>query len=69
MIRDPRLFVCAGLSIVGHFALASGLGHLPKRIDTAKRIISLRVVSPPPTLDPPPEPAAAPRLLCRRRGR
>jgi hypothetical protein len=61
MMRDTRLFVCAGLSIVGHFALASGLGHLPKRIDTAKRIISLRVVSPPPTLDPPPEPAAAPQ--------
>ena len=59
MIRDTRLFVCAGLSIVGHFALADGLGRLPKRIDTAKRIISLRVVSPPPTLDPPPEPASA----------
>ena len=59
MIRDTRLFICAGLSIVGHFALANGLGHLPKRIDTAKRIISLRVVSPPPTVEPPPEPAVA----------
>ena len=66
MIRDPRLFVCAGLSIVGHFALASGLGHLPKRVDTAKRIISLRVVSPPPTLDPPPEPASAPQAPAPR---
>jgi len=61
MIRDTRLFVCAGLSIVGHFALANGLSRLPKRIDTAKRIISLRVVSPPPNLEPPPEPAAAPQ--------
>ena len=61
MIRDMRLFICAGLSVVGHFALANGLGRLPKRIDTAKRIISLRVVSPPPSLEPPPEPAAVPQ--------
>jgi protein TonB len=61
MIRDTRLFICAGLSIVGHFALANGLSRLPRRVDTAKRIISLRVVSPPPTLDPPPEPMSAPQ--------
>jgi protein TonB len=62
MIRDTRILICAGLSIVGHFALANGLGHLPRRIETAKRIISLRVVSPPPSLEPPPEPAAAPQV-------
>jgi protein TonB len=62
MIRDARLFICAALSIVGHLALANGLGRLPRRIDTAKRIISLRVVSPPPSLEPPPEPAAAPQV-------
>lgn len=66
MIRDTRILICAGLSIVGHFALANGLGRLPKRIDTAKRIISLRVVSPPPTLDPPPEPASAPQTPAPR---
>jgi periplasmic protein TonB len=59
MIRDARLFICAGLSIVGHLALANGLGRLPRRTDTARRIISLRVVSPPPTLEPPPEPVSA----------
>jgi periplasmic protein TonB len=61
MIRDARLLICAGLSIVGHLALASGLGRLPRRTDTAKRIISLRVVSPPPTLEPPPEPVSTPQ--------
>ena len=30
MIRDSRMLVCAGLSIVGHLALANGLGHLPR---------------------------------------
>jgi periplasmic protein TonB len=64
MIRDTRLFICAGLSIVGHLALANGLGHLPRRTDTAKRIISLRVVSPPPSLEPPPEPAAVPQAAA-----
>ncbi len=61
MIRDSRLLICAGLSVVGHLALANGLGRLPRRTDTAKRIISLRVVSPPPTIEPPPEPAATPQ--------
>jgi periplasmic protein TonB len=52
--------ICAVLSIGGHFALAEGLSKLPKHVDPpVKRIISLRVVSPPP-LEPPPEPAAAP---------
>ena len=60
-VRDARLLVCAVLSVVGHLALANGLRRLPKRADDAKRIISLRVVSPPPTLDPPPEPASAPQ--------
>ncbi len=60
MITDWRLVICAVLSIGGHFALAEGLSKLPKHVDPpVKRIISLRVVSPPP-LEPPPEPAAAP---------
>jgi protein TonB len=60
MIRDWRLLVCAGLSVASHLALARGLQHLPKRTEAAKRIISLRVVSPPPSVEPPPEPAVAP---------
>jgi protein TonB len=52
---------CAALSIVGHLALAQGLRRLPKHVDiSTKRVISLRVVSPPPSLEPPPEPASAP---------
>src|SRR5947199_8016018 len=61
MSRDPRLLVCAGLSVVAHLAVANGLQRLPRRAETAKRIISLRVVSPPPAADPPPEPTAAPQ--------
>jgi len=56
-MRDSRLIICAVLSIGGHLALAEGLGHLPRHADSAKRIISLRVVSPPPPApEPPPEP-------------
>jgi len=56
---DRRLAICAVLSIGSHFALAEGLRKLPKHVDPpVKRIVSLRVVSPP--LEPPPEPAAAP---------
>jgi periplasmic protein TonB len=60
MIRDSRLLVCAGLSVVAHLALAKGLRHLPSRPEGGKRIVSLRVVSPPPAAEPPPEPRAAP---------
>ena len=57
---DRRLAICAGLSIVGHLALARGLGHLPRHVEPpVVRTVSLRVVSPPP-LEPPPEPALAP---------
>ena len=61
-MRDSRIVLCAVLSGGGHLALAKGLGHLPKRADNTKRIISLRVVSaPPPAPEPPPEPAATPQ--------
>jgi periplasmic protein TonB len=62
MIRDRRLLICAGFSIVGHVVLARGLRHLPKRADgSMTRVISLRVVSPPPAMEPPPEPAPEPQ--------
>ena len=60
-MRDSRLLICAIVSIVGHLALAEGLGRLPRRAEVSKRIISLRVVSPPPPLEPPAEPAATPQ--------
>jgi protein TonB len=61
-MRDSRLLICAVLSIGGHLALARGLGHLPRHADSAKRIISLRVVSPPPPApEPPPEPTTTPQ--------
>lgn len=60
MIRDSRLLVCAGLSLATHLALATSMHHLPKREEAARRIISLRVVSPPPAAEPPPEPTVAP---------
>ncbi|HXT95473.1 MAG TPA: energy transducer TonB [Polyangia bacterium] len=60
MSKDWRLVICAVLSIGGHFALAEGLRRLPKHASPPPvRIVSLRVVSPPP-LEPPPEPAAEP---------
>jgi protein TonB len=61
MIRDSRLLVCAGLSVAAHVALARGLHHLPKQPEATKRVISLRVVSPPPPPEPPPEPNVAPQ--------
>ena len=61
-MRDSRLIICAALSIGGHLALGKGLGRLPRHADSAKRIISLRVVSaPPPAPEPPPEPTATPQ--------
>jgi protein TonB len=60
-MRDRPLLVCAVLSILGHIAFASGLRRLPKHEDTApKRIVSIRVIAPPPPdPEPPPEPAVA----------
>jgi protein TonB len=58
MIRDRRLVVCALLSVASHFALARALDRLPRHEEgPSKRVISIRVVSPPPSLEPPPEPA------------
>jgi protein TonB len=66
MIRDSRLLVCAALSVAAHLALAMGLHHLPNRSEAAKRIISLRVISPPPAAEPPPEPTAVPQAPVRK---
>jgi TonB family protein len=61
VIRDGRLAICAALSIAGHFAVARTLEGLPRRRETPpKRIVSIRVVAPPPAPEPPPEPAAPP---------
>jgi TonB family protein len=59
VIRDGRLAICVVLSVVGHFAVARTLDRLPRRQETPeKRLVSIRVVSPPPAPEPPPEPAA-----------
>jgi protein TonB len=61
MIGDRRLVVCAALSVVSHFALARALERLPRHEEgPTKRVISLKVISPPPSLEPPPEPARVP---------
>jgi periplasmic protein TonB len=62
MTRDSRLLACAALSAAAHLALAMSMRHLPKRSEAARRVISLRVVSPPPAAEPPPEPALTPAV-------
>jgi len=58
---DQKLLVCAALSVAGHFALAHGLGRLPRQADQPPaRAVSISVVPPPPPPAPPPEPEAAP---------
>ncbi len=65
MIRDGRLVACAVLSVAAHVALAHELGRLPARaVDHSKRVVSIRVVAPPPPApEPPPEapPPEAPK--------
>ncbi|MEP6652317.1 MAG: TonB family protein [Myxococcales bacterium] len=67
MIPDRRLIICAVLSIFGHLAFATGLGHLPKHEEPRdKRIVSLRVIEspPPPELAPAVEPPKARELTA-----
>ncbi|HVR61157.1 MAG TPA: energy transducer TonB [Polyangia bacterium] len=60
MIVDRRIVACAALSVAAHVALARGLAHLPPRQEApARRLVSVRVIAPPPAPEPPPEPAAA----------
>jgi TonB family protein len=64
VIRDGRLIACAVLSVAAHVALAHELGRLPTRaVDHSKRMVSIRVVNPPPpSPEPPPEaPPEAPK--------
>jgi len=65
VIRDGRLVACAVLSVAAHVALAHELGRLPARpVDHSKRVVSIRVVAPPPPApEPPPEapPPEAPK--------
>ena len=57
MTLDRRLVVCAVASVAGHVAFARGLAHLPRRTERpAGRVVSIRVVEPPPA-EPQPEPA------------
>jgi protein TonB len=75
LIADRRIFVCVALSVAAHVALAHGLSGLPKRAESPrKRLVSIRVVSPPPAPEPPaeqvvaqpvPTPRAAPRAQAR----
>jgi periplasmic protein TonB len=58
-VIDPRLLICAAVSVIGHFALAKALERLPERPAVAvDRKIEVRVVAPP--APPPPEPPKAP---------
>lgn len=62
---DRRLAVCAALSIMGHFAFATGLSHLPRHdVTREKRVVSIRVLSPPPPPPPEPEPEPAPPKMA-----
>ena len=69
MIRDRKLIICGALSILGHVAFAASMSHLPKREEAKeKRIVSIRVIAPPPppelAPEPVPEPVRAPEPLA-----
>ena len=54
---DPRLAICAVVSVAAHFAFARGLDHLPRRADPPlQRIVQVQVVEPPKPPEPEPEP-------------
>jgi protein TonB len=60
MAVDRRIVVCAALSVVAHVALARAMRRLPPRAaPSPARVVSIRVVAPPPA-EPPPEPAPPP---------
>jgi protein TonB len=73
--RDWRTWVCAALSIGGHLAFAYGMSRLPRRAEAREKpaVVAIRVVSPPPSLEPPPEPPRptplAPRPVPHERAR
>jgi TonB family protein len=57
VLVDRRILVCVVLSVGAHVAFARAMRGLPRRADApAKRVVSIRVVSPP-APEPPPEPA------------
>jgi protein TonB len=57
---DPKLAICAVVSVVFHVALERGLQHLPPRKDyKPPEKVTIQVVEPPPPA-PPPEPPKEP---------
>jgi len=57
---DPRILICAAVSVLGHFALGEALSTLPPRPPPVyDHKIEIRVVPPPPE-EPPPEPPKPP---------
>lgn len=76
MIVERRILLCLALSVVAHLAFARAMRGLPRRAEEpARRMVSVRVVSPPPPApEPPPEPvtpppAPAPSVVPRERAR
>ena len=64
MIRNGRLIACGVLSVAAHIAFAHEMQRLPAHAsDTTKRVVSIRVVSPPAAPPPPetPPPPEAPK--------
>jgi periplasmic protein TonB len=60
LIVDRRIVACVVLSVGAHVAFARAMRGLPKRADVpVTRVVSIRVVSPPPAPEPPPEPTHA----------
>lgn len=63
---DPRILLCAALSVIAHFALAKALDRLPPRpAPVHDRKIEVRVVAPPtppPEAPRPPDPPPAPAV-------
>ncbi|HEX4406975.1 MAG TPA: hypothetical protein VH560_19185, partial [Polyangia bacterium] len=60
-LLDRRIVACVVLSVGAHVAFARAMRGLPKRPDVpATRVVSIRVVSPPPAPEPPPEPDQPP---------
>ena len=64
MIRNGRLIACGVLSVAAHIAFAREMQRLPAHVSDTKRVVSIRVVAPPPPApEPPPEapPPEAPK--------
>ena len=55
-ILDRRLLACAAIAVLVHVGFVYGLRRLPQRAqEPARRVVSVRVISPPPPPEPPPE--------------